>query len=78
MSSQPFNADKRILVFALRTSLLGVISAMRLDGRKDIEVVKSACSVLHAELKSCVLPLYGGVMKDVKQTHTHTSIPYKD
>ena len=28
-----------------------------IDGRKDIQSIKSAWSVLHAELKTCVLPL---------------------
>ena len=29
---------------------------MRLDGRKDIQFVKSAGSVLYAELKTCIRP----------------------
>ena len=33
---------------------------MRLDGRRDIESVKSARSILYAELEACVPhPLYG-------------------
>ena len=40
---------------------------MRLDCRKDIQSVKSAWLVLHAELKACVLPPYPnrGMIKDV-------------
>ena len=72
LSSQPFNADERLLVFALRASLLGMISAMRLDGKKDIKAVKSARSVLHTELKSCILPPLRGSNKGPKtNTHTH-------
>ena len=35
--------------------MLGLIS-MRLDGKKDIQSVKSAQSILHAELETHVLP----------------------
>ena len=63
------SADGKLEVFALRVSELGLISSMRLDGRKDIQSVKSAWSVLHAELKARVLPLYRGIAKDVKRTH---------
>ena len=41
------------MIFHLIT-VLGLISSMRLDG-KDIQFVKSAWSVSHAELKSYVL-----------------------
>ena len=42
-------------VFALKTSALGLISFVRLDGREDIQSLKSAWSVLHSELKARVL-----------------------
>ena len=39
---------------------LGLISSMRLDERKDVQSVKSPGSILHSELKACVLlPLEG-------------------
>ena len=56
-------------VFLLRASA-GLISLMKLDVRKDIQSVKSAWSVLHAELKASVLPpLWGNNNKTLKQTH---------
>ena len=43
---------------------------MRLDGRKDIESVKSVRSILHAELEAHVLhPLYGN-NKGYSKTNT--------
>ena len=39
----------------LRAPILGLISFRRLEGRKDIKFIKSAWSVLHAELKAGVL-----------------------
>ena len=36
LSSQHFHADERLYIFALRASVLGLISSMTLDGRKDI------------------------------------------
>ena len=56
LSSQRFHVDERIYVFALRASVLGLITSMRLDGRKDIQSLKSAWSILYAELKAHVLP----------------------
>ena len=38
-------------MFVLRASVLGLISSMKLGGRKDNQFVKLARSVLHAELK---------------------------
>ena len=35
---------------------IGLVSSMRLDGWKDIQSVKSACSVLYVELKTSILP----------------------
>ena len=34
---------------------VGLISFKRLHGRKDIQSIKSVCSVLHSDLKTCVL-----------------------
>ena len=53
---QLFPADERFYVFALRASGLRLISSMRLDDKKNIQSVKSVWSVLHSELKVCVLP----------------------
>ena len=39
----------------MKVSLLGLIFCMRLDRRKDIQCIESACSVLLAELKARVL-----------------------
>ena len=69
LSSQFFHADESRQVFLLRASVLGLISSMRLDEREDIQSVKLARSVLHAELKSCVVNLNRGLIKDVKRTH---------
>ena len=41
LSCQLFRYDKRLQVFALRASGLGLISTMKLDGKKDILSVKS-------------------------------------
>ena len=44
----------------MRHSSVGLISSMMLDIRKDKQSVKSAWSVLHAEVKLCDLtPLQG-------------------
>ena len=43
---------------------------MRLDGRKDFQFVKSAGSVLHAELKARILrPTLEEQEKGLKRTH---------
>lgn len=57
LSSEHFHADERLQVFALKAFVLGLISLMRLDGRKDIQTVKWVRSVLHAELKAHILSL---------------------
>ena len=44
---------------------------MRLDGREDIQSVKSSLSILHLELKAGTLP-HLEKRKEVKQTRTHT------
>ena len=47
---------------------------MRLDGRKDIQSVKSNWSVLHSDLKAHVVPPLGKTHKECKtNTHIHTS-----
>ena len=56
-------------VFALRASALGLIFSVRLDGRKDIQPVKSTRSVFHAELETRVLTSLG-ITNDVKRTRT--------
>ena len=61
LSSQRFHAYKRSKIFALRASVLGLIPSMRLNGRKDVQPVKSVRSVLHAELKSSEYNLYTGL-----------------
>ena len=53
MSFQPF---ERLYVFVPRDSGLKLISAMRLDYRKDLQSVKSVSSILYLELKADVLP----------------------
>ena len=55
LSFQLFHTDERLVIFALRVSGLGLISSMRLNGRKVTQPVKSAWSVLHSELKTHVL-----------------------
>ena len=57
-------------MFAFRASALGQISYIGLDGRKDIQSVKAASSVLHAELIAHVLTPIKGTIKNVKQTPT--------
>ena len=50
---------------------MGLIHSMKLDGKKDIQSVKSGWSVLHAALlKANILTLYREMIKDVKQTQT--------
>ena len=39
----------------MRASVLELISSVRLDGKKDIQSVKSAWSVLNAEFKARIL-----------------------
>ena len=43
------------MVFGRRDSGLGLISSMKLDGRKDIQSVKSAQSILHFKLNARAL-----------------------
>ena len=51
-----FHADESRYVSAFRASRLGLVSFMRLDGRKDIQSVKSAWPNLHSEDQACVVP----------------------
>ena len=53
---QCFQVNERLWVFVLRASVLELISLMTLDGRKNIQNVKSARLVLHVELKARILP----------------------
>ena len=55
-----------IKIFTLRASGLGLISSMRLDGRKDIQSLKSAWSIF-----ATLYPLKRGIIKEVKRTHTN-------
>ena len=45
---------------------------MGLDGSKDIQSVKSACAVLHTEVKAHVLPSLQREKMNVKWIHAHT------
>ena len=65
---QLLNVDKKGWFLALRGSVLGMISFMRSDGRKDIYSVKRAGSILKEELKAYVLPFLGGIIMEVKRT----------
>ena len=70
LSFELFHPDKKIQVFALKAFELGLISTMRLDGRRDIMSVKSTWSTLHPELKACVPPCPRGITKEIKQIYT--------
>ena len=54
-----------IFLFVLRASGLGLISSIRLDGRKDIQSVKS---VSFTERKPLLLPFLTRITNGVKQT----------
>ena len=70
LSLELFHPDKKIKVFALKSSELELISTMRSDGRKDIMSVKSTWLALHPELKACVPPGPRGITKEIKQIYT--------
>ena len=53
----------------MKTSELGLISAMRFDGRTDIQSVKSAWSIYVQSLKHALYCLSRGKITDVKRTH---------
>ena len=63
----------RLQVLAPRASILGMVSFTRLDGRNDIQSVKSSWSVIHAELKARMLPNLQGYNKGCK-TNTQISM----
>ena len=71
MSSQLFYAEERLSVFGLRVSVLGLISSIRLDAKKNIQSVKSAQSLLHVELITCILTLLMGNNKG-RKTNTRS------
>ena len=64
MSFQLFHVDERL--FTLRVSGLELISSVRVGGRKEIQSVKSAWSVLIPELKTGVQPALKGNNKGRK------------
>lgn len=46
--------------------------SMRLDGREEIQFVKSAWSILDSELNNCIQTSgFSGIIKDAKHTYTH-------
>ena len=47
---------------------------MTLDGRMNMQSVKSARSILLADLNARIQPLHRAIMKGVKQKHTRTQI----
>ena len=73
-----FQAVKKMPSFThvwLHTSIMIFVTWERLwlDGRMDIQSVKSAWEVLHAELKACIPPTKYGNNKGCR-TNTHTSV----
>ena len=44
---------------------------MTLDGRMDMQSVKSARPILLVDHNARIQPLHRGIMKGVKQKHTH-------
>ena len=58
-------------LIALKASVLELISSVKVDGRKNIQFIKSAWSILYLELKSHVLPPIKDNNKGHK-TNTHT------
>ena len=44
----------------------------RLDGREEIQFVKSAWSIVHSELNNCIQTSgFSGIIKDAKHTYAH-------
>ena len=76
MSLELFHTNKRLLIFAIRASELGVSFSMRLNCRKNFHSVKPAWSLLHLVLQGHVLQLWEESIKDAKRTDTqkHTII----
>ena len=61
-------------LLALKASVLELISSVKVDGRKNIQFIKSVWSILYLELKFHVLPPIKDNNKGHKtNTHTHTS-----
>ena len=58
-----------MLIKGFRYSGLGLISSVRLDGRKDIQSVKTAWSIGVQSLKPVSYPLSRVMIKDVKRTY---------
>ena len=52
---------------------LGMISSVRLGGRKEVQLKKSAWSICIQSLKLASYSLLRGIMIDVKQTLTQSS-----
>ena len=73
MSVQLSHADERFKVFALEVFCIRTDLLQRLDGKNDIQSVKSAWLVLHAGLEDYVLPHLQGNNKE-RKTNKHTSI----
>ena len=65
-------------VFTLRVFRSGVIFSMRLDGRKEIQSVKSTWSIWIRSVKDAIKD---AIIKDAKQTYIYThhakSKPYR-
>ena len=60
-------------LLALKASVLELISSVKVDGRKNIQFIKSVWSILYLELKFQVLPPIKDNNKGHKtNTHTHT------
>ena len=74
MSFELFHTNKKLPIFAIRASGLGVSFSMRLIRRKGIHSVKSAWSLLHLVLQDHVLHLWKESIKDAKQTDAQTHI----
>ena len=70
-ASHLHNLSKSLSSQRFHASVLGLIYSMRLDGRKDIQSVKSALSVLHAEFKAHVPRSLQGY-NEGRKTNIHT------
>ena len=55
LSFQLFHTDEGLQSFALRGSRLGLVSSIILNGRDDMQSIKSAQSILYSEFKTCPL-----------------------
>ena len=59
---------KRVELFVLRASGLGLISSLILDGRTDIQSVKLTSSIYIQSLNPVPYPLLRGIMKKTELT----------